>query len=126
MNAETSKNDGTSCDAPAFLPRRRGRPRQPRRELTLIDIAGRLLIDYNVSPERTALVLLSAGHTPIEIADALYGIIPHAAPAKIASYLPRECLHQNGSIPQKRNKPGTHILVIMPSNEELERWGTLC
>ena len=97
--------------------------KERRTTLRLPDVAGRLLIDFNLSPEKTAALLLDAGHTPIEIAEALREVIPNCPPERAASFLPRSCLLPDGSVPTSRNRRGTPILVIIPTDAELESWG---
>ena len=118
MNAEISKCDvgGSGATTLSYHKAR-------RTTFKLSDVAGRLLIDFNVSPEKTVSLLLDAGHTPIEVAEALYAVMPNSTPAKIAACLPRECLLPDGSVPRRRNRPGTPIMVILPTDAELESWG---
>lgn len=118
MNSETPKHDGAGRGAHAPPVHK-----ERRTTLKLSNVAGRLLIDFNVSPEKTAALLLDAGHTPLEVAEALYEVIPNSTPPKIAACLPRECLLPDGSVPRTRNKPNTPIMVIIPTEAELESWG---
>ena len=97
--------------------RKRGRPKHRSFGIFL-----EMAIEYNLDRDKTVLLLLGNGYTPLEVAELLEAEFPNEPMPEKAKLLPRECYDAEGKILTHRGPPGKRV-ILMPPENVIVAWG---